>query len=101
MFGHRNRGPAGFIQITSPDAPTVERETLRCVHCGMHWVYEPGSGRQRGWCTRCDGVTCGAERCSGCIPYEAQIEILEGSEASSVQPYLEEYARVYGARKEL
>ena len=94
MFGHPNRGPAGYVQITTPDGARVEYQTLRCVHCGCHWIYQPGSGRKRGWCMRCDGTTCGARKCLACVPYEAQIEILEGASERTARRYLGEYRSV-------
>ena len=93
MFGHSNRGARGYIVISGPDAPTLERETLQCVHCGKHWIYEPGSGRRRGWCAPCNGVTCGAERCAVCVPLEARIEIMEGAKTSQARRYLDDYKK--------
>ena len=95
MLGHKVK-VAGHILITSPDAPEYERETLRCVHCGVHWIREPGSGRTRGFCMRCAGVTCGKKACDECIPYEVRIEIEEGSRSGTVAPYLDTYRRVIG-----
>lgn len=85
---------AGHIVIVGPEGPTVERETLRCVHCGAHWIYQPGSGRQRGWCGRCNGVTCGAEACDPCVPAEARLEIMEGAHTSMSRQYLDDYRKI-------
>lgn len=54
-------------------------DTLQCVHCGRHWVPLKGSGTRRGWCSACSGVCCGNEACMVCIPYEARLEIMEGT----------------------
>lgn len=91
MFGRSNKGPGGYIIISSPDAETIERETMQCVHCGKHWVYKPGSGTERGWCMKCDGVTCGAQECNACVPLEARIEIMEGAKTPESRRYLEDY----------
>jgi hypothetical protein len=67
------RRPAGHIIIVG-DFRTIEADTLQCVHCGGHWVVRPGSGRRRGYCMRCSGVTCGAEPCeTKCVPEEVKI----------------------------
>lgn len=79
MFGHKRKGAAGHVQIFKPGEATLERETLQCVHCGMHWVRQPGSGIKRGFCLKCMGVTCGKEACDECVPYEARIELMEGA----------------------
>jgi len=97
MFGHPNRGPAGHVVITSPSGGTAERETRRCAHCGKHWLQVPGSGRQRGLCLRCHGLTCGAKPCDPCLPYEVRIEIEEGRRSGTVAAYLDTYRAVFGA----
>ena len=65
---------AGHIIIVSPDRPIEEHDTLQCVHCDGHWVVDPGSGRQRGWCMNCGGPHCGAKGCWECIPFTRKIE---------------------------
>jgi hypothetical protein len=66
------RQPAGFVLR---DGLTVA-DTERCVHCGAHWVRMPGSGRLRGWCTRCHGSVCGP-RCAVCVPFEQRLDQAE------------------------
>lgn len=67
-------GTGGKIIIVDPDRPLYERDTLQCVHCMKHWIVEPGSGRQRGWCLKCSGPLCGAEKCmTRCVPFEAKV----------------------------
>lgn len=68
MYEYSARKPAGHIIIVEPGVPTIERDTLQCVHCGMHWIVKPGSGRRRGWCLRCNGPHCGGEKCWECVP---------------------------------
>lgn len=90
MFGHSKNKAAGHITISSSDG-TQEFETRQCIHCGKHWVYVPGSGTERGWCMRCHGLTCGAQKCKNCVPYEAQIEIMEGAKEVTARRYLDDY----------
>jgi hypothetical protein len=56
---------------------TVLGETLQCVHCGGHWIMEPGSGRERGFCARCMGPVCGMRNCWECIPEEQMLTNIE------------------------
>lgn len=52
--------------------------TLQCCHCGGHFVSIRGSGIRRGFCLRCMAVTCGKPECDRCIPFEEQLEMMEG-----------------------
>ena len=74
-----SRQAAGAALVTpEPGAREQDHHTLRCVHCGMHWSPSYGSGRDRGFCLRCAGVTCGKQRCeTRCEPVERMIERLE------------------------
>lgn len=69
---------SGEITITDPgaDKPIAVAGTLQCCHCGTHWIPQPGSGRIRGWCSRCNGPVCGPG-CAECVPHERQIENIE------------------------
>ena len=69
---------AGEITIVDPggDRPLGVAPTLQCVHCGAHFTPQPGSGRVRGFCTRCHGPVCGPG-CAQCVPHEQQLENLE------------------------
>ncbi|MBA2706338.1 MAG: hypothetical protein H0U59_00855 [Gemmatimonadaceae bacterium] len=72
------RREAGHIFITEADGSTSEADTLQCAHCGMHWMVDPGSGKERGWCGRCSAALCGKKRCfARCIPMEMELEMLE------------------------
>jgi len=82
VLKHSVRRPAGYFIATGPAGTEDEGETLSCVHCQMHWRVEPGSGRKRGFCLRCNGPTCGKETCeSGCVPFEKALEQAERREA--------------------
>lgn len=64
--------------LIGPDG-NVAGETLMCRHCQAHWVVQMGSGKQRGFCLKCMGPTCGASACeTECIPWEKMIERSEG-----------------------
>lgn len=76
------RRPAGYFVATGPAGTEDAGETISCVHCQMHWRVEPGSGRKRGFCLRCNGPTCGKEGCeSRCVPFEKALEQAERREA--------------------
>ena len=76
---HVSRITYGNVEISNPDNDKVENyDTLMCVHCGMHWTPIQGSGRKRGFCLNCMGVTCGQRPCMvDCVPYEKMIEGME------------------------
>lgn len=65
--------PDGYIQIVG-DGPTVEHDTLQCVHCGGHFIVRRGSGTRRGFCMKCNGVTCGGANCWECRPYQKLVD---------------------------
>lgn len=66
--------PDGYIVVGGQEIAN----TLQCCHCGQHWIAVKGSGKVRGYCTRCRQVTCGDHKCMECIPYEAKMEFEEG-----------------------
>lgn len=59
---------AGLITILDGHGGKKEQEFLMCVHCQFMWVPVKGSGRKRGFCLKCNGVTCNTEACvrAGC-----------------------------------
>ena len=82
MEEYRNREavrrPHGSFQILDPATNSpLEGDTLQCCHCGAHWIPIKGSGIQRGWCRKCNAVTCGKPLCHVCIPQEKQLRIIE------------------------
>jgi len=52
-------------------------DTAQCVHCNGHFQIVRGSGRVRGFCTKCMGPTCGSRECDECVPFEKRLEIME------------------------
>ena len=52
-------------------------DTLTCKHCGYTWIPIKGSGKTRGWCGSCGGVTCGSHKCNTCVPFEKKLDMYE------------------------
>lgn len=71
---------AGLATWTFPAAKAIERETVRCEHCGRHW-YSRGTDGTRdlgGHCRICWSSICTpcADR-GGCTPLLRRIEKME------------------------
>ena len=61
------------------DGAMKEISTLMCAHCQFQIQVHIGSHTERGWCLRCNGPTCGKQRCAEyCEPFERGLERLEG-----------------------
>ena len=77
-----DRRAMGFLLVDGKEAAC----TLRCVHCGGHWMPVKGSGIKRGWCTRCSGHVCGptcpAAVYGSCVPHDVYLLFLEGKVTS-------------------
>jgi hypothetical protein len=67
------RKPSGHIIIEGSEVA----DTMKCVHCGHQWIPIKGSGRTRGFCTKCNGVTCGSPECMPCYPFEQRLDDYE------------------------
>lgn len=70
--------PHGVGILADPDLPHEQQSDYRqCIHCQKSWKVEPGSGRLRGFCMKCNGPICGP-RCSECHgPFEKVCEDIE------------------------
>ncbi|HSZ58591.1 MAG TPA: hypothetical protein VK797_23185 [Tepidisphaeraceae bacterium] len=77
MPDHSVLKPHGTIIVTDPDAGTIVKDCLRCCHCQAVWVVVRGSGKRRGFCTKCMGPTCGSDECMACNPWEKRLERIE------------------------
>ena len=78
MFEHSARRADGAMICVDPDGTGEKHiDTKQCVHCGEHFPYQKGSGRTRGFCTRCQGMTCGVHRCDECFPIEERMDLYE------------------------
>ena len=70
--------PDGYIISTDFDGKVHEEDTRQCRHCGQHVQVQPGSGKTRGYCHRCDGFICGKRECvMRCRPLERWIDEVE------------------------
>lgn len=85
MYRHSARKPKGYAIWSFPDKAPIERETLQCCHCGRHWIVVPGSGRKRGFCTKCMQVTCGHAKCDPCVPVEKQLDMIEKGKIDGIK----------------
>jgi hypothetical protein len=64
---------AGIIVIDGQQVGS----TKQCCHCGGHFMMVKGSGKLRGWCMKCNEVTCGKFDCCKCVPFEKKLELVE------------------------
>jgi hypothetical protein len=77
--------PHGVGIINDPDRPQeTQFDTLQCCHCQETWQVRPGSGRRRGFCARCNQVTCGGPGCEECVPFARKIELYEQGKLASL-----------------
>lgn len=63
--------------IATGEGRAHESDYLQCSHCALQFQVEPGSGKKRGYCTRCGAVTCGASKCDTCIPWRQKFDLIE------------------------
>jgi hypothetical protein len=80
---------AGEFIFSEPgsDKKTSNGGTLQCVHCGAHWLVQPGSGKIRGWCMQCNGPFCGPQ-CAKCIPTDLLLENMEKGRPLDYRPII-------------
>jgi len=80
-FGKRKHSvlkPSGHVICTPLDgSKETQVDLVHCCHCSRLWIWEVGSGKKRGWCLKCNGITCGSELCDVCVPKEKQVENLD------------------------
>lgn len=70
MSGYRSeRLPDGAIIV---DGIQIA-DTKQCCHCGHHFLSIRGSGKTRGWCMKCNAVTCGRPTCNTCYPFQKRL----------------------------
>lgn len=68
------RKASGWIVIDGQEVA----ETMNCCHCGFAFEVRRGSGTDRGFCMNCNKVTCGNHACDPCVPFERQLDLMEG-----------------------
>lgn len=79
--------PHGHFEYTGPYGEIQEGDTLSCCHCTRHWEVRLGSGRLRGWCSKCQAHTCGSPLCDVCIPRDQRLDnILAGKPELAPRP---------------
>jgi hypothetical protein len=61
---------------------SVVATTKQCCHCGNHFAMIKGSGKKRGYCLKCNSITCGALECCKCVPFEKKLELFEAGKIS-------------------
>lgn len=76
MYKYTVRNPNGY-SIASGGRSDIEQDTQQCCHCGKHFNFVPGSGKQRGFCMQCMKVTCGSLSCMEHFPIEQRFELYE------------------------
>lgn len=73
---------SGVVETTPLDgSPKTYQDTVQCVHCQRHRVYEKGAGKLWGYCLLCGGPHCATTACSRCVPAEAWMENVEAGRA--------------------
>jgi hypothetical protein len=85
--------PSGTYHAFGGDEAEKVVDTVQCVHCGRHWLWEPGSGKQRGFCLGCNGITCGSKKCDVCVPMEQQLENMEAGHDLTFRPIMSSVPR--------
>ncbi len=65
------------VIIADTDDGRSETPTYQCCHCGRHFTMRKGSGRIRGFCTKCLRVTCGDKECDPCVPFQKKLDLYE------------------------
>lgn len=75
LYGKYERHASGAVVVDGKEVG----HTLRCPHCGAHFVSVRGSGKKRGFCRDCSKVVCGATPCMSHVPLSAWLEQQEGA----------------------
>ena len=70
------RKPDGHILVDGIEVAV----TRQCPHCNRHFISRKGSGIRRGFCMRCNKITCGNPQCNKCVPFEKWLDAYEKSE---------------------
>lgn len=67
------RRPSGYILMDDKEIA----QTIQCVHGGEHFISIRGSGKTRGFCLNCSGVTCGSPQHADCLHKEKRLDLYE------------------------
>jgi hypothetical protein len=68
-----DRNYSGTILIDGKEVA----QTLQCCHCQKHFINLKIPGKERGWCTRCNGPVCPKKECDVCLPFMRWVENIE------------------------
>lgn len=77
---NNNRKISGEMTSTGEFGDVQTNPTFQCCHCNVHFEVIKGSGKVRGFCRKCNQVTCGHFDCNICIPFEVKMEYVESRE---------------------
>jgi hypothetical protein len=66
--------------------PVRQCDVVRCCHCDRRWIWQRGSGKLRGKCLICHGITCGPRCSRKCRPVEQLLENLEAGRHPDYTP---------------
>lgn len=77
MYQHTTRNPSGYTVSLNADGSTIETDTHQCCHCSKHFDVVKGSGKIRGFCSKCMKVTCGAPQCNEHFSFEERMDLFE------------------------
>src|SRR5438128_6583473 len=72
LFSSMIRGnkPSAYGVTLDKNGRKIEVEFRQCSHCQFTWEYKPESGKKRGFCFHCSGLTCGRKVChDSCAPF--------------------------------
>lgn len=73
--------PSGHIFV---DGSQVA-DTVKCVHCGHHFIPIKGSGTIRGWCNHCGGALCGSKECFECKDFRKKLDEYEAGKLKTLR----------------
>ena len=69
--------PGGTLIVMDHEGNVTEADTLTCCHCQRVWRHAKGSGRVRGFCTKCMAPHCGGPDCWECTPFLKKLDEYE------------------------
>ena len=70
----RTKRRVASYSLAIEDGAKTEYDYQRCCHCQKHLRIIPGSGTIRGFCQRCNDVTCGKQGCQPCVPFQRRMD---------------------------
>lgn len=79
-----------ITDIPKDGGPKTTVDLVACAHCGYMWEYKPGSGRIRGFCMCCNGLTCGRRACRDkvCTNWRQKLDNIEAGRPEDYKPII-------------